>query len=102
MTGKMSETRDNKNKSLSVLRKSMPRSTAQGLNALTRIVVEEQFIPGEHCDTTTKLMHRLEKDRLGRVTFLPLNQLKVQNLNYSNSSDVTPLLSRCIKKLTGQ
>merc|ERR1712238_365093 len=132
LTDKISEARDNKNKSLSALRKSMPRATAQGLDALTRIVAEEKFVPGEQYfgllmqnfelidvkfrtavevaaqnslfhvivdtdETAAKLMHRLEKDRLGRVTFLPLNQLRVQNLNYPNSSDVTPLLSRCLQ-----
>ena len=43
----MSEARYNKNISLSALRKSMPRATAQGLDALTRIVAEEKFVPGE-------------------------------------------------------
>ena len=38
---------DIKNISLSTLRKFMPRATAQGLDALTRIVTEEQFVPGE-------------------------------------------------------
>ena len=111
LSDKMSEARDNKNKSISALRKSMSRATAQGLNALTRSVVEEQFVPREHYfallmqnfelidvkfrtavevaahnslfhvivdtdETAAKLMHRLEKDRLGRVTFLPLNQLR--------------------------
>ena len=50
-------------------------------------------------ETAVKSMHQLEKDWLVRVT------LRVQNLNYPNSSDVTPLLSRCLqydKKLTGQ
>ena len=44
LTNKISEARDNKNKSLSVKRKSMPRSTAQGLDTLTRIVGEEFFL----------------------------------------------------------
>ena len=36
-------------------------------------------------------MHQLEKNWLVRVT------LRVQNLNCPNSSDVTPLLSRCLQ-----
>ena len=47
LTDKISEARDNKNKSLSALQKSMPRATSQGLDALTRIVAEEKFVPGE-------------------------------------------------------
>ena len=42
-------------------------------------------------ETAVKSMHQLEKDWLVRVT------LRVQNLNYPNSSDVTPLLSRCLQ-----
>ena len=53
-------------------------------NSLFHVIVDTD-------ETAAKLMHRLEKDRLGRVT------LRVQNLNYPNSSDVTPLLSRCPK-----
>ena len=40
----------------------MPRATAQGLDALTRIVAEEQFVPGEintlaySCKTLNLLM----------------------------------------------
>jgi structural maintenance of chromosome 3 (chondroitin sulfate proteoglycan 6) len=42
-------------------------------------------------------MKRLEKDRLGRVTFLPLNRLRIDRANYPDSPDVRPLLSHCIK-----
>ena len=42
-------------------------------------------------ETTVKSTHQLEKDWFIRVTF------RVQNLNYHNSSDVTPLLSRCFQ-----
>ena len=47
LTDKLSEARNNKNKSRSTLRKSMPRATSQGLDALTRIVSEKKFVPGE-------------------------------------------------------
>jgi len=38
----------------------------------------------------------LEEDKLGRVTFLPLNQLNVEGVRYPESTDVAPLMEQCI------
>ena len=38
-------------------------------------------------------MEKLERSKLGRVTFLPLNQLHTDNIHYLESPDLTPLLS---------
>uniref|UniRef100_A0A7S4I268 Structural maintenance of chromosomes protein n=1 Tax=Odontella aurita TaxID=265563 RepID=A0A7S4I268_9STRA len=59
-------------------------------NSLFHVIVDTDA-------TAAKLMKRLEEDRLGRVTFLPLNRLNVENVTYPETSDVTPLLSRCVR-----
>jgi len=61
-------------------------------NALFHVIVDTDA-------TAAKLMKRLERDRLGRVTFLPLSQLRDnRSIQYPESgSDVTPLLSKCIR-----
>jgi len=59
-------------------------------NSLFHVIVDTD-------GTAAKLMKRLEKDRLGRVTFLPLNRLRIDRANYPDSPDVRPLLGHCIK-----
>lgn len=60
-------------------------------NSLFHVVVDTD-------QTAATLMGRLEREKLGRVTFLPLNQLRPpQNLRYpQDNSDATPLLSTCL------
>jgi len=58
-------------------------------NSLFHIIVDTD-------DTAARIMKRLEKEKLGRVTFLPLNQLKVDNVRYPESTDVAPLMEQCI------
>lgn len=46
-------------------------------------------------ETAARIMRELEKNNLGRVTFLPLNRLKVaDNLTYPSSDDVVPLMDK--------
>ena len=61
-------------------------------NALFHVIVDTDA-------TAAKLMTRLEKDRLGRVTFLPLNRLRDEagGIKYPESADVTPILKRCMR-----
>ncbi|CAJ1934816.1 unnamed protein product [Cylindrotheca closterium] len=60
-------------------------------NALFHVIVDTDA-------TAARLMEHLEKRKLGRVTFMPLNRLKVgQNTRYPQSSDVTPLLDMCVE-----
>ena len=59
-------------------------------NSLFHVIVDTDA-------TAARLMKRLENERLGRVTFLPLNQLQVSNTNYPDSRDVVPLLRTCVK-----
>ena len=59
-------------------------------NALFHVIVDTDA-------TAARLMKRLESERLGRVTFLPLNQLHVDNTNYPESRDVLPLLRTCLR-----
>ena len=61
-------------------------------NALFHVIVDTD-------STAAQLMKRLENEQLGRVTFLPLNQLRSENgLEYPSSEDnVTSLLSTCIR-----
>lgn len=59
-------------------------------NALFHVIVDTDA-------TAALLMKRLEQGRLGRITFLPLNQLRVnRNTRYPASDVVTPLLQTCI------
>mmetsp|Transcript_849 Transcript_849/g.1833 ORF Transcript_849/g.1833 Transcript_849/m.1833 type:complete len:1275 (-) Transcript_849:125-3949(-) len=131
LSDKVSEARESSRKALYDMRKSMPRATSMGLDALKHIVMQEKLAVGvqyfglvvenfELTDpkyqtavevaaqnslfhiivdtdaTAAKLMNRLERERLGRVTFLPLNQLKVDNVRYPDSADVAPLMEQCI------
>ena len=58
-------------------------------NSLFHIVVDTD-------DTATKILDVMVKERLGRVTFIPLNRVKTQNIEYPSSNDAIAL----IKKLT--
>jgi len=59
-------------------------------NSLFHVIVDTDA-------TAALLMKRLEEGKLGRVTFMPLNQLRVQNnIHYPQSNDITPLLQTCI------
>jgi len=44
-------------------------------------------------DTATKVMEILNKERSGRVTFMPLNRLKPKTANLPNAQDARPLMS---------
>jgi structural maintenance of chromosome 3 (chondroitin sulfate proteoglycan 6) len=54
-------------------------------NSLFHVVVDDDKI-------AARLMKELERQRAGRLTFLPLNRLQVENIQYPNSPDVKPLL----------
>jgi structural maintenance of chromosome 3 (chondroitin sulfate proteoglycan 6) len=58
-------------------------------NSLFHVIVDND-------NTAARLMNRLEKDKLGRVTFLPLNKLRVENVHYPDNPDVKPLLDLCM------
>jgi structural maintenance of chromosome 3 (chondroitin sulfate proteoglycan 6) len=46
-------------------------------------------------DTAARIVRELEKKNLGRITFLPLNRLKVKdNLNYPRNDYVMPLIDK--------
>ncbi|KAF0682690.1 Aste57867_25208 [Aphanomyces stellatus] len=46
-------------------------------------------------ETATRIMRELEKNNLGRVTFLPLNRLKVSDdTSYITNDDVMPLMDK--------
>eukprot|EP00591_Stephanopyxis_turris_P001553 CAMPEP_0195512374 /NCGR_PEP_ID=MMETSP0794_2-20130614/4351_1 /TAXON_ID=515487 /ORGANISM="Stephanopyxis turris, Strain CCMP 815" /LENGTH=1145 /DNA_ID=CAMNT_0040640147 /DNA_START=40 /DNA_END=3477 /DNA_ORIENTATION=+ len=127
---KLSEARDAQSRALSDLRKSMPRATSMGLEALRKIVQNENIPSSSYLGpvmenfelkdpkfqtaievaaqnalfhiivdtdaTAARLMKKLEQHKLGRVTFLPLNQLSVDRTNYPESNDVVPIINRCI------
>ena len=132
LSEKVKEARENTQRSLADVRKSMPRATSMGLQALSNIVQQERLVIGEQYfgmlidnmelvdpkfqsavevaaqnalfhvivdtdATAARLMKRLETERLGRVTFLPLNRLRIEHADYPESADVKPLLSQCIK-----
>lgn len=63
---------------------------AAAQNSLFHVIVDTD-------ETAAKLMKRLERERLGRVTFLPLNQLNVPHVKYPDSPDIVPLMKECLK-----
>jgi structural maintenance of chromosome 3 (chondroitin sulfate proteoglycan 6) len=132
LSDKVGEARDTFHRSRSNCRKSMPRNTAMGIDALKTIVEQERLTSDQYFGmlldnmelkneryttavevaaqnslfhvivdtdaTAARLMKRLEEEKLGRVTFLPLNQLRVDtSVKYpTQTSDVRPLLDSCI------
>lgn len=59
-------------------------------NSLFHVIVDND-------QTAALLMNRLEKEKLGRVTFLPLNKLRTESVKYPDNNDVKPMLDMCIK-----
>jgi len=126
-----SDEKENLRRAEADLRKAMPRTTNQGLQALKEIVKRDNIkgylgtvvdnftlVDGSKFqtavevaagnslfhvivdtdETAAKLMGLLEKDKLGRVTFMPLNKLRVdKDITYPESNDVVPIIKRCIK-----
>ncbi|KIW25248.1 uncharacterized protein PV07_08441 [Cladophialophora immunda] len=44
-------------------------------------------------DTASKVMEILNRERAGRITFMPLNRLKPKTANFPNAQDARPLMS---------
>lgn len=63
---------------------------AAAQNSLFHVIVDTD-------KTAAMLMKRLEEDQLGRVTFLPLNQLRFEDVSYPDSSDILPMLGVCFE-----
>jgi len=60
-------------------------------NSLFHVIVDTD-------ETAAKLMTKLETNKLGRVTFMPLDKLRYdKNISYPESNDVVPIIKRCIK-----
>lgn len=45
-------------------------------------------------DISTRIIRYLTAEKGGRVTFIPLNRVKVPHIAYPQSSDVVPLLKK--------
>ncbi|TVU26601.1 hypothetical protein EJB05_29155, partial [Eragrostis curvula] len=56
-------------------------------NSLFHVVVDND-------DTAMKIIKKLTQEEGGRVTFIPLNRVKIPDIGYPNSSDVVPLLKK--------
>ncbi|XP_072993969.1 structural maintenance of chromosomes protein 3 [Typha latifolia] len=56
-------------------------------NSLFHVVVESD-------DISTKIIRYLTAEKGGRVTFIPLNRVKVPEITYPQSSDVVPMLKK--------
>jgi structural maintenance of chromosome 3 (chondroitin sulfate proteoglycan 6) len=127
------EARDALGKATADSKKTTPRATALGLEALKTIVEQEGLVQGEHYfgavvdnfqmrdakyqtavevaaqnalfhvivdtdETASRLLRKLEEGRLGRVTFLPLEQLRLEkSFLPTNNPDVRPLLEHCLE-----
>ncbi|OAP54740.1 hypothetical protein AYL99_11188 [Fonsecaea erecta] len=44
-------------------------------------------------DTASRVMEILNRERAGRITFMPLNRLKAKTANFPNAQDARPLMS---------
>jgi structural maintenance of chromosome 3 (chondroitin sulfate proteoglycan 6) len=60
-----------------------------GGNGLFNVIVDSDR-------TAAMLMKELERRKCGRLTFLPLNQLRVQEISYPTSNDIRPLIDIAI------
>ncbi|KAK1265174.1 Structural maintenance of chromosomes protein 3 [Acorus gramineus] len=56
-------------------------------NSLFHVVVQTD-------DISTRIIRYLTAEKGGRVTFIPLNRVRVPHISYPHSSDVVPLLTR--------
>ncbi|XP_042430532.1 structural maintenance of chromosomes protein 3 [Zingiber officinale] len=56
-------------------------------NSLFHVVVETD-------DISTRIIRYLTSEKGGRITFIPLNRVKVPHITYPQSSDVVPLLKK--------
>lgn len=56
-------------------------------HSLFHVVVESD-------DISTQIIRHLTSEKGGRVTFIPLNRVKVSDTNYPQSPDVVPLLKK--------
>lgn len=59
-------------------------SPASRLNSLFQIVVDTD-------DTATKILDRMVRDKSGRVTFMPLNRLRVYDVEYPKTNEAIPM-----------
>lgn len=57
------------------------------MNSLFHVVVEND-------DISTRIIQILTREKGGRVTFIPLNRVKVPDLNCPQSPDFVPLLKK--------
>jgi structural maintenance of chromosome 3 (chondroitin sulfate proteoglycan 6) len=48
----------------------------------------------ENDDKPTEIIKHLNRQKGGRITFIPLNRVKAPQVNYPQSSDVVPLLQK--------
>lgn len=55
-----------------------------GMSSLFDIVVDTD-------DTAAKILEVLNRERSGRVTFMPLNRLKPKNSEYPSGKDAIPM-----------
>ena len=129
----VSESRNALQKAAADMRKSMPRNTALGIQALEEIVQQEKLVRGEQYfgslvenltlkepkyqtavevaaqnslfhvivdndATAARLMKRLEDEKRGRVTFLPLNRLNATPTQApQGQNEVHALLQTCVE-----
>lgn len=42
-------------------------------------------------DTATKILEQMVKDKSGRITFMPLNRLRVHDVEYPKTNEAIPM-----------
>jgi structural maintenance of chromosome 3 (chondroitin sulfate proteoglycan 6) len=57
------------------------------LHSLFHVVVDTD-------ETASRLLELLNRDRLGRVTFMPLNRLKPKEQQYPSGNDAVPMIKK--------
>jgi structural maintenance of chromosome 3 (chondroitin sulfate proteoglycan 6) len=63
---------------------------AAAQNSLFHVIVDTDH-------TAARLMKHLEEGKLGRVTFLPLNQLRVEQVKYPENNEIRPMIDLCLE-----
>ncbi|KAJ1255362.1 hypothetical protein BS78_K254900 [Paspalum vaginatum] len=112
VTDEIDRLREDLIKAQKSLDRAMPGDIRRGLNFVSRIIkdhrikgvfgpvlelidCEEKFFRAvENDDISTKIIQILTREKEGRVTFIPLNRVKVPDLSCPQSPDFVPLMKK--------
>ncbi|KAL6888770.1 hypothetical protein ACP4OV_009796 [Aristida adscensionis] len=112
VTAEIDRLKDDLVKAQKSLDQATPGEIRRGLNSVSRIIrdhgisgvfgpvlelidCEEKFFTAvENDDISTRIIQILTREKGRRITFIPLNRVKVPDFNYPQSPDFVPLLKK--------